>query len=29
LILRMMAKQPGERPATAAEVGEALRAMVG
>ena len=29
LILRMMAKQPAERPATAAEVGEALRAMIG
>ena len=29
LILRMMAKQPAERPAHAAEVGEALRAMVG
>ncbi|HKA15042.1 MAG TPA: protein kinase, partial [Myxococcota bacterium] len=29
LILRMMAKQPAERPADAAEVGEALRGMVG
>ena len=29
LILRMMAKQPAERPANAAEVGEALRAMIG
>ena len=28
LILRMMAKQPAERPAHAAEVGEALRGMV-
>jgi hypothetical protein len=28
LILRMMAKQPADRPANAAEVGEALRAMV-
>ncbi len=29
LILRMMAKQPAERPAHAAEVGEALRGMIG
>jgi tetratricopeptide (TPR) repeat protein len=29
LILRMMAKQPAERPASAAEVGEALRGIVG
>ena len=29
LILRMMAKQPAERPAHAAEVGEALRGIVG
>jgi tetratricopeptide (TPR) repeat protein len=29
LILRMMAKQPADRPGSAAEVGEALRGMVG